>query len=95
MSESRAKKLVGFKRATWGFRVVESVRDGLTVFAIRKVHFDLDGLPESTSDLPPIEAGDADDLLAVINEIAMALSKPSILEAEIKPLPGLGAVLNG
>lgn len=93
MSESRAKKLVGFKRATWGFRVVESVRDGLTVFAIRKVQFDLDGLPESTSDLPPIEAGDADDLLAVINEIAMALSKPSILETEIKPLPGLRTVL--
>ena len=93
MSESRAKKLVGFKRPTWGFRVVESIRDGLIVFAVRKVQFDADGLPESTTDLPAIEGGDPDQLLAVINEIAMALTKPSILESEIKPLPGLGMVL--
>lgn len=74
-------------------RVYEANVEGRTVFEIRMVTFGADDQPWSVSDGPVgIQGKSADDILALLNDAALALSKPSVIASDLPKtlvLPGL------
>ena len=81
LKERLANELRG--RPYWQFRVIETVRDGKPFMAIHKVDFDARGMPVQYDDAPAGVGGeDGDALVRLLNELAMALTKPSLVAAD-------------
>ena len=67
----------------WDFRVIE-LPGRLT---IRRVEYDMAGHPLAFSkDVPEVYGADGDELLAIINALAEALTKPSLVEGDFMGL---------
>lgn len=62
------------------YRVIEVGTPDHRTMAIRKVSLDVDGKPlKYAATSPKIESSDGDGLLVLLNDVAMALTKPSLL----------------
>jgi hypothetical protein len=71
------------KRARSGYRVIETERSGITWLSVRKVWYDDAGKPERVAEVsPPVEALTGDGLVDVLNELAKALTQPSLLAGD-------------
>ena len=85
MSESRWKKLHDLRPLRSEYRVVEHVRDGGVWLSIHQVWFDAEGGPARFEAEPAsVGAGNGDALCDVLNDLAMALTKPSLLASDFK-----------
>lgn len=83
MSEHRHRPSHALLATTSDWRVIESGMGDSFVLLIRRVHYDCDGVPLRYDAKPPkVEARSGDGLLALINDMAMGLSRPSLLESE-------------
>jgi hypothetical protein len=85
MSESKLRAAGLLLKTRYDYRVVElGVGDDLTL-AIRRVDYDSNGKPISFHRASPrIENRSGDGLVALLNDLAMALTKPSLVESDFE-----------
>lgn len=87
MGEAKRRLLSGSNvialKPKWDFRVIELPGK----MSVRRVEYDMEGKPLSFGkSAPEVYGQDGDELLLVINALAEALTKESLLEADFKGL---------
>ena len=96
MSQSSWRKLHDLKPAASDYRVLEHMRGDLVWLSIHRVSYDDDGEPiRFDEEAAHVGGMSGDALVVLLDQIAQALTKPSLLASEFKAqaLPGLGMEL--
>lgn len=83
MSEHKLNQNHILLNTTSDFRVIEQWVGERVTLMIRRVHYDVEGKPLSYDHKPPkVESTTGDGLVALLNDMAIALTKPSLIETD-------------